>query len=218
MRYEDQRKLMIENHIKKRGIKNPVLLAAFMKVPREEFVPMELREFTYGDHPLSIGDDQTISQPYIVALMMDLLDIQKTDKVLEIGTGSGYQTALLAEVAGSVYTVERIENLARKSRSILQEMKYTNIYYRVGDGTRGWEKAYPPEKLFDKIVVSAASPKVPSFLVDQLADKGKLILPIGNKLSQDLILIERSGSKVHESRFGGCTFVPLIGEEGWQNT
>ncbi len=216
MKYEDQRKLMVSRHIAFRGIHNPLLINAFEKVPRHLFVPPDYRKMAYSDHPLEIGQGQTISQPYIVALMLDLLSLKPEDIVLDIGTGSGYQTALLAEIVSEVYTVERIPELAIKARETLKNMGYTNIHFRVGDGTKGWEKAYPARQSFNKIVVSAASPDVPPTLIKQLADKGRMVLPTGNRLFQELKVISKENGDVKQSIYGGCTFVPLIGEEGWE--
>lgn len=215
MKFEDQRQRMVQHHIVQRGITNPDLLAAFESVPRHLFVPEEFRNYAYQDHPLGIGHGQTISQPFIVALTLNLLSLTKEDIVLEIGTGSGYQTALLAEIVKEVYTVERVPELLMNSRKLLKELNYTNIYYRVGDGTKGWEKAYPPRSEFSKIVVSAAAPKIPESLTSQLSDNGKLVIPKGSRMMQELLLIEKRNNQLIEKSFGGCVFVPLIGEEGW---
>ena len=217
MKFEDQRKRMVETQIVRRGITKPELLAAFEKVPRHLFVPEEFRAHSYQDHPLGIGQGQTISQPYIVALTLDLLSLQKEDIVLDIGTGSGYQTALLAELVKEVYTVERIPELMLRAKMILKELNYTNIHYRIGDGTKGWEKAYPPRNEFDKIVVSAASPSIPDSLITQLAEGGRLVIPTGNRLFQNLLLVEKREGRLIEKSIGGCAFVPLIGEEGWKD-
>jgi len=217
MKFEDQRKRMVETQIARRGIKNPAILAAFEKVPRHLFVPEEYRTFSYQDHPLGIGQGQTISQPYIVAMTLNLLALDKDDLVLEIGTGSGYQTALLAEIVKEVYTVERIPELFMKARTVLKELNYPNIHFRMGDGTKGWEKAYPPCSEFNKIAVSAAAPSVPESLINQLADGGKLVIPTGNRSFQELILVEKRDNQFTKTCFGGCTFVPLIGEEGWKD-
>jgi protein-L-isoaspartate(D-aspartate) O-methyltransferase len=217
MKFEDQRKYMVDTQIAGRGITDPELLKAFSKVPRHLFVPEEYRSFAYKDHPLGIGKGQTISQPYIVALSLDLLTLTKNDKVLDIGTGSGYQTALLAEIVAEVFTIERIPELLMKARTVLKELNYTNIHYHLGDGTKGWEKAFPPCKEFDKIVVSAAAPSIPKSLLAQLADEGKLVIPAGNRSFQELILVKKRENKLIEKSFGGCAFVPLIGEEGWKD-
>jgi len=216
MKFEDQRKKMVAEQLVRRGIKNPRLLAAFEKVPRHLFVPDEFRIFSYRDHPLGIGEGQTISQPYIVALTLELLSLSAEDIVLDVGTGSGYQTAIIAEIVKEVYTVERIPELLMRARNILTKLEYSNIHYRIGDGTKGWEKAYPPRNCFDKIVVSAASPGIPPSLLKQLAEGGKMVIPTGNRMFQELTLIEKENGKLKEQRYGGCAFVPLIGEEGWK--
>lgn len=215
MKFEDQRKLMIEHQIKFRRISHPLVLAAFEKVERHLFVDAEVRHLAYNDSPLSIGNGQTISQPYIVALMMQLADLQPQHKVLEIGTGSGYQTALLAEIVQEVYTVERIDLLLRRAQNLLQKLGYENVYYKSGDGSRGWEGGFPVCRQFDRIIVAAAAPDIPDSLKQQLAVGGKLVIPAGHRAFQELILVERREDGLLESRHGGCTFVPLIGEEGW---
>ena len=217
MRFDDQRKLMIENTIIKRGITDLKLINAIMSVPREEFVMDEWKNFAYKDHPLQIGHQQTISQPYIIAYMLNLLDIQEHESVLEIGTGSGYQTAILAELAKEVFTVERIEPLSMNARRVLKSLNYSNIHFRIGDGTKGWEKAIPNIQSFDKIVVSASSPKIPQSLINQLNEGGRLAIPIGQNYDQYVVLVEKINGNITEEKFSGCSFVPLIGEEGWDN-
>lgn len=216
MRFDDQRKRMVKRQIAARGICSKRILEVFLKVPRHQFVPLTLSHLAYNDCPLSIGQGQTISQPYIVALMMDLIDIQPTDRVLEIGTGSGYQTALIAEIAKEVYTVERIGGLLRRAENLLNNMGYRNVYYKIGDGTKGWEYGTPPCKEFEKIIVSAAAPEIPDSLIDQLAVDGLMIIPAGNRFYQELIVIEKKEDNIIHTNHGGCAFVPLIGEEGWQ--
>lgn len=215
MRFEDQRNIMVMNHIRKRSVTDERILEAFLTVPRHEFVPEDMRPYSYNDHPLSIGEGQTISQPYIVALMCNLAQIRPTDHVLEIGSGSGYQTAILAELAGEVYAVERIDALMRRARRTLKNLGYSNIHFRTGDGTRGWEMAYPPREKFDRILVAAGAPSVPQALIDQLADGGRLVIPAGTRLAQEMLLIIREGDEIRTENHGGCAFVPLIGEEGW---
>jgi protein-L-isoaspartate(D-aspartate) O-methyltransferase len=205
---------MIEEDLMHRGIRDSRLLKAFEQVPRENFVSDHLKRFAYDDSPLTIGEGQTISQPYIVALMLQIAGIKHCDKVLEIGTGSGYQTALMAELAAEVYTVERIESLSKKAIKVLDESGYKNIFYSMGDGTLGWTES---EIKFDKIIVSAGSPEIPKSLMYQLADGGKLVVPTGDKSTQQLLLIRKEGEKYFQSAHGGCMFVPLIGEEGWKN-
>lgn len=215
MKFEDQRKLMVNNQIERRGVVDPRVLAAFYKVERHLFVDIDASHLAYNDSPLGIGSGQTISQPYIVALMMELADIQPEHKVLEIGTGSGYQTALLAEIAKEIYTVERIHVLIERARILLQELGYENIFYKSGDGTKGWEGGFPVCKEFDRIIVTAAAPEVPASLIEQLAIGGKLVIPAGQRSFQELILVEKKEDGFEETKHGGCTFVPLIGEEGW---
>ncbi len=215
MRFEDQRKMMVQNQLLHRDIIDEKVLKAFAKVERHLFVEEDARHLAYNDSPLGIGKGQTISQPYIVALMMQLADLQPEHKVLEIGTGSGYQTALLAEIVKEVYTVERIDFLIRRAERILKKLGYENIYYKSGDGTKGWEGGFPICKDFDRIIVAAAAPQIPESLAEQLAIGGKLVIPAGQRSFQELILLERTEEEYQETRHGGCTFVPLIGEEGW---
>lgn len=211
--FEKNREKMVELQIIRRGIKDPLVLAAMRKVPRHLFVPEPLRSQAYEDHPLPIGEKQTISQPYIVALMTEALRLKDTDRVLEVGTGSGYQTAILAEIVKHVFTIERIPSLAEKAKKLLDTMGYKNITYRIGDGSLGW----PEEAPFDGILVSAAAPSVPQPLVDQLAMGGRLIIPVGDRLTQELILVERIPEGIRKSFLGGVRFVDLIGKWGWKD-
>ena len=215
MKFEDQRKLMIRDQIERRGVSDLEIIEAFHKVERHLFVDVDARHLAYNDSPLGIGSGQTISQPYIVALMMELADLQPEHRVLEIGTGSGYQTALLAEIAEEVYSVERIHSLIQRAKELLSELGYENIYFKSGDGTKGWEGGIPACSEFDRIIVAAASPEVPPSLIQQLKVGGKLVIPAGERSFQELILVERKEDGFEETRHGGCTFVPLIGEEGW---
>jgi protein-L-isoaspartate(D-aspartate) O-methyltransferase len=210
---------MVEHQLRARGIKNEKLLAAFLKVERHLFVPWTMRPYAYTDQPLPIGRGQTISQPYIIALMIDLLDLKFDDIVLEIGTGSGYQTAILAELSKAVYSIERIESLAKDAEERLKKLGYENMFMQVGDGTLGWLSVGDKgEKLeFDAIIVSAAAPKIPQKLVEQLAEGGRMVVPYGAHFSQDLLRITKKSGKIKEENFGGCMFVPLIGEDGWQS-
>jgi len=216
LRFEDKRRLMVENQIIARGIRSPKLIEAFLKVERHEFVPKLIAHFAYADHPLSIGEGQTISQPYIVAYMIDLLGIEETDSVLEIGTGSGYQTAILAEMAKEVFTIERFDFLAQNARKILKKLKYNNINFSKGDGTLGWTKSYPAISKFDKIIVSAGAPSIPKILTEQLEDNGRMIIPVGSRSVQELKLISKNFGSLSEKNYGNCVFVPLIGTEGWE--
>jgi len=194
------------------GIRDERVLSAMERVPRHLFVPPELVPYAYEDRPLPIGAGQTISQPYIVALSTQALELSPQDRVLEIGTGSGYQAAVLAELAGEVYTVERLPELSQAARERLERLGYRNLYFRVGDGTKGW----PDEAPFDAILVTAAAPKVPQSLVEQLAEGGRLVIPIGGRESQDLWLMRRRTRRLEKVYLCPCTFVPLIGEEGWR--
>lgn len=213
MDYEILRERMVREQLIPRGIKNQKVLDAFRKVERHKFIPENLRNSAYADFPVPIGEGQTISQPYIVALMTECLNLNGQDKVLEIGTGSGYQAAILAELAGEVYTIERFETLAKRAEAILNELGYTNIKIKVGDGTLGWEEAAP----FDKIIITAASPQIPLPLTEQLRENGKLILPLGESFSQVLTLVEKKKGKLEFMDICGCVFVPLVGKHGWSN-
>lgn len=205
---------MINNQIRARGVATPRVLATIRRVPRHEFVPEPLRDQAYADRPLSIGHEQTISQPYIVAYMTDLLDSKGHHKVLEVGMGSGYQAALLAELASEVYTVETIVALAQDARKRLTELGYNIIHVLIGigDGTRGWPQHQP----YDIVMVTAGAPRVPQPLIDQLAEGGRMVIPVGNHESQELIVLERLEGRIVKSCLGGCRFVPLLGEWGWQ--
>jgi protein-L-isoaspartate(D-aspartate) O-methyltransferase len=194
------------------GISDPKVLAAMARVPRHLFVPPELRPYAYDDRPLPIGHGQTISQPYIVALSTQALALTPQDRVLEIGTGSGYQTAVLAELAGEVFTVERLPELSREAQRRLTALGYRNVKFKVGDGTKGW----PEEAPFSAILVTAAAPQVPPSLVDQLAEGGRLVIPLGGRTSQDLWLLIKRKGRLEREYLCPCTFVPLIGEEGWR--
>jgi protein-L-isoaspartate(D-aspartate) O-methyltransferase len=213
MDYALLRKRMVQEQLIPRGIKDPKVLDAFYKVERHKFVPENLIASAYGDFPLAIGEGQTISQPYIVALMSECLDLRGEEKVLEIGTGSGYQTAILAQLCQLVYSIERIESLARRAKNLLEELGYLNIKIMTGDGTLGWPKEAP----FDRIIVTAASPRVPQPLIDQLKDPGKLILPLGDTFSQVLTVVEKKKGKIHSTEICGCVFVSLLGEHGWKD-
>jgi protein-L-isoaspartate(D-aspartate) O-methyltransferase len=203
---------MISRQLRARGINNERVLAAFAKVPREEFVAPELRENAYEDRPLSIGCSQTISQPFIVAYMLQAADVGPDDHVLELGTGSGYQTALLAELAKDVVSLERHPALAETARERLSKLGYSNVEIIAGDGTLGYADHAP----YDVILVSAAAPHVPQALIDQLAENGRLVIPVGVRQSQNLVLVRRTPQGIQTSRLEGCAFVPLIGAQGFQ--
>jgi len=195
------------NLIKARGVKDPQVLSAMQNVPRHRFVPKEAQNRAYGDYPLAIGHGQTISQPYIVALMTEALGVEPGDKVLEVGTGSGYQAAILAEMDTEVYTVEVVAELQAQAKETLAELGYENVHYRVGDGREGWPEHAP----YDGIIVTAAPPQIPNPLVEQLADGGRLVIPVGPKgRYQTLWKIIRVGEKIRKIDMGGVAFVPLV--------
>ena len=202
---------MVDQQIKARGVVDPRVLAAMRKVPRHLFIPQHLWDQAYNDYPLPIGEDQTISQPYIVALMTELLEIKETDRVLEIGTGSGYQAAILAELAAAVFSIDRVGGLAEQARQVLDSLGYTNVRIRVGDGTLGW----PEEMPFDAIIVTAGAPKVPRPLTEQLALGGRLVIPVGDMWSQTLTCVRKTKEGLKFEYHGGCRFVRLIGKYGW---
>lgn len=204
------RKRMVDEQLIVRGIKDSAVIAAFLKVERHKFIPQELRGSAYADYPVPIGEGQTISQPYIVALMTECLCLSGNEKVLEIGTGSGYQAAILAELAAEVYSIERFSTLAKRAESLLMELGYSNIKIRVGDGTLG----LPEEAPFARIIVTAAAPQIPQPLIEQLAEEGKLILPLGESFSQVLTLVEKKKGEIKLEPICGCVFVPLIGKYG----
>ncbi len=205
---------LIEFELKPSGITDERVLSAMRKVKRHKFIPETLRDRAYGNYPLPIGENQTISQPYIVGLMTQALEIRKTDRVLEIGTGSGYQAAILAELAEIVYTIERLDTLSTKARTNLYSQGYNNIYLIVGDGTLGLPEYAP----YDKIIVTAAAPKATETLLSQLNNGGKMVVPVGNRSIQDLKLIEKAlNGRIYRKSLGGCRFVPLIGKEGWRD-
>jgi protein-L-isoaspartate(D-aspartate) O-methyltransferase len=204
---------MVEEQIVSRGIKDPRLIAAMKKIPRHLFVEEALQSQAYTDHPLPIGEKQTISQPYMVALMTEALLLTGREKVLEIGTGSGYQTAILAELSEKVFSVERIRPLAIRARKLLYELGYFNVEIKIFDGTFGWMEESP----FDAILVTAGSPDIPETLIDQLAISGKLVIPVGDAFFQDLFRVTRTEAGVKKEDLGGCRFVKLIGKYGWEN-
>ncbi|MCF7927141.1 MAG: protein-L-isoaspartate(D-aspartate) O-methyltransferase [Candidatus Izimaplasma sp.] len=203
---KSNKKTMINEQLIKRGIHDQKLIDAFKKVPREAFLEDDLKQYAYVDSPLTIGNNQTISQPYMVAYMSEALDLKNTDKVLEIGTGSGYQTAILAELVNEVYTIERIKNLSDKAQTVLHSMNYDNIHFIIGNGTKGYKDVAP----YDKTIVTAAATDVPHALFNQLANNGKLIMPVGERFIQDLMLYEKKDDTLYKSNLGGCRFVPLI--------
>jgi len=213
-KYERLREEMVKRQIEARGVRDPKVLAAMRKVPRHLFVSEALRDQAYGDFPLPIGDQQTISQPYIVAEMTQALQPNKDDRVLEIGTGSGYQAAILAEIVFRVYTIERIHSLLVKTRKLFDRLHYHNIVTKYSDGTAGWEDESP----FDAIMVTAGAPKIPQTLVNQLTVGGRLVIPVGDQFSQELIKLYKDEQGIHKTNLGGCRFVKLVGEHGWRET
>ena len=210
--YRLAREKMVKNQIISRGVTDPGVLEAMGKIQRHLFVEEALIGEAYNDHPLPVGYKQTISQPYIVALMTEALELTGKEKTLEIGTGSGYQTAILAELSKTVYTIERIEPLLEKSKILLKSLGYTNIFFKAFDGTLGWD-AFAP---YDAIIVTAGAPKIPQPLLDQLAEGGRMVIPIGNRYGQDLIKVTRMNNVFKERNLGGCRFVDLIGAHGWE--
>lgn len=207
-----QRARMVEEQLRSRGVRDPRVLAAMGKVPREQFVAGEDFRDAYGDHPLPIGAGQTVSQPYIVAAMVEALDLRPQDRVLEVGTGTGYEAAILGELAAEVWTIERHEELASKAREILTRLGYTNVHVIQGDGSLG----LPEQAPFDKILVAAAAPRIPESLVAQLVDGGRLVVPVGNRYEQQVQMVRKMGNEIVVTTHDLCRFVPLVGAEGWQ--
>ena len=203
---------MVEEQLVRRGITDARVLDAMRKIPRHVFVEEALRDRAYGDHPLPIGEGQTISQPYMVAAMTQLLELEGTEKVLEIGTGSGYQTAILAALARRVCSVERLPALAARARRVLEELGSTNVIVKTGDGSFGW----PDEAPFDRVLVTAGAPQVPAPLFQQLAEGGRLVVPVGELQGQTLFLVEKVDGRMRTSTDCGCVFVKLIGKYGWE--
>lgn len=211
--YTLARERMVRDQIVPRRISDERVLSAMRTVPRHRFVPPDLRHLAYTDAPLPIGHRQTISQPYIVALMTSLLELKEDDKVFEVGTGSGYQAAILAHIANQVFTIERIGEIADKTRELFQELGLKNIHVVEGDGSLGLEQEAP----FDAIIVTAAAPKVPEPLKEQLADDGRMVLPVGGRNGQILELWKRKGRKLEKDRLAPVAFVPLVGDQGWES-
>jgi len=203
---------MVEEQLVSRGIKDQRVLSAFLEVPRHKFVEEYLKYKAYDDYPLSIGYGQTISQPYMVALMTEALAPSPQDKILEIGTGSGYQAAILSRLCSTVYSIERVSTLASRARKTLDELGYFNIHTRIGDGTFG----LPQDAPYDGIIVTAGAPHVPEALIGQLKEDGRLVIPVGDQSIQDLKRIIRTKDGIREESLGGCRFVRLIGKNGWQ--
>ncbi len=213
MEFALARERMVVDQLERRGIRDARVLRAMRKVPRHRFVDEALVGRAYGDYPLPIGEAQTISQPYMVALMTEALGLVGHERVLEIGTGSGYQTAVLAELCAKVFSVERIKGLADRAVGILDNLGYCNILVRVGDGSLGWRDEAP----FDAILVTAGAPVIPEALIDQLDPKGRIVLPVGDASSQVLRKGTRKDGGIHWTELGECVFVKLIGQQAWPN-
>ena len=211
-RYTRERERMVEEHLVARGVTDPGVLAAMRRVPRHRFVQEALRGRAYGDHPLPIGEEQTISQPFIVGLMTSLLELTGREKVLEVGTGSGYQTAVLAQLARRVCSIERLPRLAERARATLEALGYDNVWVRVGNGALGW----PDEAPFDRILVAAGGPAVPPPLFQQLVEGGRLVLPIGDAENQTLTVVDNDRGRMRTRAVGDCKFVKLVGKYAWE--
>ena len=209
--YAGQRRKMVEEQLVERGINDLRLLEVVSRVPRHLFVQESLQHRAYGDTPLPIGENQTISQPYIVGAMTEALHLKGEERVLEIGTGSGYQTAIIAELCSQVFTIERLNNLSRKAQNVLESLNYMSIVFKMFDGTYGW----PDQAPFDAILITASAPEIPGSLVKQLGDGGRLVAPIGEADKQKLVVLTKNGDRVSRRDLGDCKFVPLIGKYGW---
>lgn len=209
--YAGQRRKMVEAQLVERGVKDLSLLEVMSRVPRHLFAQESLQHRAYGDTPLPIGENQTLSQPYIVGAMTEALDLKGEERVLEIGTGSGYQTAILAELSRQVFTIERLNNLSRKAQNILEGLNYMNIVFKMFDGTYGW----PDQAPFDAILITASAREIPDLLVKQLGAGGRLVAPIGEADKQKLVVLTKNGDHVSHRDLGSCKFVPLIGKYGW---
>jgi protein-L-isoaspartate(D-aspartate) O-methyltransferase len=209
--FERARRDMVSTQLEARGVTDEKVLDVMSQVPRHLFVDEAFHSQAYSDFPLPIGHDQTISQPYMVAYMTEALSLKKTDRVLEIGTGSGYQTAVLSMLSEKVYSIERISALRERAGKALDKLSCSNVILKVDDGTKGW----PGEAPFDAILVAAGAPDVPTALVDQLAVGGRLVIPVGDEIIQELFRITRTETEIKKERLGACRFVKLIGKDGW---
>ena len=212
MDYVKQRHSMVETQLRARDITDERVLKIMSEVPRHEFLPPELRNVAYIDRPLPIGEEQTISQPYIVALMTQSLALKGDEKVLEIGTGSGYQAAILSRLVKEVYTIERVKSLVELAKRALKKLSYLNVHVVEGDGTLGFSE----QAKYDAIIVTAACFKIPGELIRQLADGGRLIIPVGDRDSQVLVKVVKEEGEIFKKELCGCVFVPLVGEDGWE--
>lgn len=211
--YVALREKMVREQIVARGIKNQQVINAFRKIPRHKFIDVKFLNEAYSDHPLPLTMGQTISQPYIVALMTELLEVYDNEKILEIGTGSGYQTAILAELSDTVHSVERLPELSQAAGKTLQELGYKNIQLHIGDGSKGW----PDQAPYDRIIVTASAPNIPQPLIDQLKENGKIVIPLGSNFGQDLVVGEKHKGELKIFNYGKVVFVPLIGAFGWND-
>jgi len=212
-KFDKARLEMVRDQLIPRGISDKLVLDAMRKVPREKFMPKNMQGSAYVDGAMPIGEDQTISQPYMVAIMTEKLGLKGGEKVLEIGTGSGYQAAIIAEIAGKVFTIEVVKALADRTRRLLDEMGYKNVDVIEGDGTLGLPKHAP----FDAIIVTAGAPDIPKPLSEQLAEGGRLVIPVGDRYSQRLLIVTKEKGKLTTEVSIGCVFVPLLGKYGWQD-
>lgn len=211
-RLVEQRARLVQVQLRERGIRAERVLAAMAKVPREKFVAPELMSEAYADGPLPIGEGQTVSQPYMVAAMVEALEVRPSDRVLEVGSGTGYQAAVLGELAGEVWTIERHAELAERAHKILMEIGYRNVHVVQGDGSVGLPEYSP----FDKIIVAAGAPQAPPSLLAQLAEGGTMAVPVGNRVEQQLLVVHKAGGHIVTSSHILCCFVPLVGAEGWE--
>jgi len=210
--YETARARMVEEQLVQRGVTDERVLAAMRRVPRHLFVEVPLRDRAHGDHPLPIGEEQTISQPYIVGFMTQLLELRGQEKVLEVGTGSGYQTAVLAELARRICTIERLPRLAERARALLEQLGHDNVWVRVGSGTLGW----PDQAPFDRILVTAGGPSIPPPLFQQLGEGGRMVVPVGDVANQTLTVVEKVHGEMKTRLCGDCKFVKLVGKYAWE--
>ncbi len=208
--YENQRQQMVTRQIRARGVRHPEVLRAMTVVPRHLFVPMAFRTLAYSDSPLPIGHDQTISQPYIVARMTELLDLKPGQRILEIGTGSGYQAAVLAEMGAQVFTIEIVPDLASNAQKVLSQLGYDNLHTRVGDGYKGWPRYAP----FDAVIVTCSPTHVPAPLKDQLAEGGRMVIPVGPAGHQQLVLLRKRDNRIDQEKIFDVRFVPMIDSKG----
>ncbi|UCF71445.1 MAG: protein-L-isoaspartate(D-aspartate) O-methyltransferase [candidate division WOR-3 bacterium] len=210
--WRHERERMVKGQIIARGVKDERVLDAMRCVPRHLFVDKIYEHQAYNDYPLSVGHGQTISQPYMVAVMTELLELKSGDTVLEIGTGSGYQTAILALLCKMVYSIERLSALKERAREQLDKLGFSNVAYMTGDGSLGWPQYSP----FDGIIVTAGAPEVPNALIEQLAEKGRLVIPVGTEFFQTLNLVTKQKGRIFRKELFECTFVPLVGKQGWK--